>query len=159
MLTDEELIEKVYRLSIELDKPAEITEWSTWREWMTSTHGLSYHAQMSYRITSFHNQVLNGGFIQYFDNRYGIFGYETLQDLVEIGARETWKLLSKAISIINPNNYSSETYFDFIYFQQYNDVWESLSEQLECLDNAYYEFKDLAEPIGLLAGYFRKHHS
>ncbi len=156
MVTDEEFIEHVYKQSIEFDKPVEITDWSTWHQWMSSTHELSRHAQMSYRITSLHTQVLNGGFIQYFDNKYGIFAYETLEDLIEIGAEKTWKILSKALSIINPNDHTSERYFDFIYFQQYNDIWESLSEQFQRLDNTYYDFDNAAEPIGLLAAYLRK---
>ena len=157
MLTDEELIENVYRQSIKYDKPVEITNWSTWHQWMSSTHQLSDHAQMSYRITSLHNQVLNGGFIQYFDNRYGIFAYETLNDLIEIGAKTTWSLLSKALSIINPNDYNSEKYFNFIYFHHYNDISESLLVQFEELDTNYYDF-DHSEPIGLLAAYFKRHY-
>jgi|SRR5688572_29967759 len=156
MLTDEELIEHVYRQSIQIDKPIEITDWSTWQQWMSSTHDLSHNGQMSYRITSLHNQVFNGGFIQYFDNRYGIFAYETLEDLIEIGAEKTWVLLSKALILINPDNYSGEKYFDLIYLHQYNDKLKSLSEQLDLLDSAYYSFGHPAEPIRLLANYFRK---
>jgi hypothetical protein len=96
------------------------------------------------------------GFIQYFDNGYGIFAYETLADLIEIGAERTRKLLTKALLLVNPNGYSGEKYLDYIYLQQYKDRWESLSAQLDQLDSAYYGFDNQAEPIQLLADYYRK---
>jgi hypothetical protein len=152
---DEDLIDEIYNKSIQIDKPSQITDWSTWHQWINSTNQLSHNGQMAYRIAMLHNQVINGGFIQYFDNRYGIFAYETLNDLLKIDAKKTWKLLSKALSIINPDHYTGQKFLDYIYFHQYESSYKTFSEKLELLDDDYYTFDGTAEPIRRLASYFR----
>lgn len=154
-MTDEELIEYVYRTSLRQDKPSKIKDWTTWETWIKSTQELSNYGQMAYRVSSLHNQVINRGFIQYFDNRYGIFGYETLHDLLDIGANMTADLLSTALAIVNPDNHTSERYYEYVYCGQYHNNLENSWNRLEQLDLIYYGFDEPKEAISQLAIFFR----
>jgi hypothetical protein len=153
-LSDRDLINHVYSSSVDIDKPSAITDWSTWHQWRKSTSELSSVAQMAYRVAMLHNQVENGGFIQYFDNRYGIYAYETLNDLKDIGATTAHTLLSEALTLINSKGYSGPRFFDFIY--QREEDWDAVGDVLDKLDDIYYNLSEEQNVLTLLAKYLRK---
>ncbi len=61
-----------------------------------------------YLVVILEKQVVNGGFHQYFSNRYGQFSYDTLESLERIGAELMENLLVKAIEVVNIGKLSKE---------------------------------------------------
>ena len=94
-----ELIEKAYLEAV--DKINE--EWfsgadSRWYEYIIN---MPIHLQVAYMVMILHNQVLNGGFHQYFVNKYGQFVGRTAKYLRLIGADEKANILIEAFNIVN----------------------------------------------------------
>ncbi|AYN00137.1 DUF4375 domain-containing protein [Chryseobacterium sp. 3008163] len=83
-MNNQELIEKTY---LEATKGIK-EDWffSDIPYWYSYVVNLSKHLQVTYLTVVLENQVLNGGFHQYFANSYGQFAKETIDALIEIGA-------------------------------------------------------------------------
>jgi hypothetical protein len=154
--TDEQLIQRYYDLAGEKLR-LRMIDWTDGKKWKEIVSGLAKSVQLVYRIGILNMQVMNGGFLQYFDNRYGIFAYQTLDDLKLVGAIETEKILAQALLIINPNDYKNDRFFDYIFLHKYNPDWERIADTFDeqQLDNKYYEL-DRKENLELLiAAYLR----
>src|SRR6188768_1606385 len=80
-LSNEELIDFVYSKIAAPKILQEVSDFSDANKWREVVNALPKPVASVYRLAILHMQVSNGGFIQYFDNGYGIFAYETLSDL------------------------------------------------------------------------------
>lgn len=156
ILSDEDLIDFVY---CELagqqirDKVTDFTDYAKWREVVNE---MEVSVATTYRIWIFNLQVINGGLIQYFDNSYGIFAYETLADLKRIDANLSYQILETCLKCVNPKNYSDERFVKLVTEREYEDYEDLISSKLDKLDDEYYEL-DKNENLGkLLADFLRK---
>ncbi|MBC9914082.1 DMP19 family protein [Chitinophaga varians] len=71
----------------------------SWYQYVTA---LPLQLRVVYLIEVLDAQVFNGGFHQYFSNRYGMFALSTIDALRTIGAAEKSSLLEKAYTLVNP---------------------------------------------------------
>lgn len=153
-ITNRELIDKIYDLAGEQLRK-EIEDWSNWKEWLDCVNNLDEKKRMVYMIGVLHQQVFNGGFIQYFDNGYGIFAYETLKFLKIINALESAKLFENALSLVNEKNLPENQFQAFI---ANSIVDDKHGDELDKLDDQYYtlESEDLEHILG---NYLRRNHN
>lgn len=133
-----EIIEEKYAESVMGIKK----EWfnTVSNKWYDYVIGLPIHLQITYLIVVFHNQILNGGFHQYFVNGYGQFAKETIIALKTIGAFRKAELIEHALNIVNLENYSDEIFRKKLMEKQIPQLFskDDLNEPLENLDNIYY---------------------
>lgn len=156
-LSNEELIDFVYS---EIAAPKILQagiDFSDANKWRVVVNALPKPVATVYRLAILHMQVLNGGFIQYFDNGYGIFAYETLSDLEVIKANQTYKLLKKSLELINPKNLTGESFLKLIYEKEYEPNYESLGPQLNQIDEEYYGLEEIEILEDLLGDYLKEH--
>jgi hypothetical protein len=109
-------------------------------KWFEYIISLPKDLQLTYTLVVFNNQVLNGGFRQYFINGYGQFCFGTVEHLRNIGAMATAVLLQKAILLINRNNFPAKTFRDKLLSGEFHELFERdlLYEPLHDLDKSYY---------------------
>lgn len=123
-------------------------------QWKQIVDEMQIPVATTYRIGILNMQVMNGGFISYFDNGYGVFAYETLSDLLKIHASKTHLLLMKSLQIVNYNNCTGNDFVDFIDRRKY-DEFEGINDQLEKLDDEYYTLADIEDLEKLLGVYLK----
>lgn len=127
------------------------------KKWYEYVIGLSIQSQVCYLIVVFHNQVFNGGFHQYFLNRYGQFAKETINALKTIGALKKAELLEEALKIVNSENYSDEVFRAMLLKKQIPKLFfkDDLFDPLDDLDNRYYaeDNEDIEQLLGIYLSY------
>lgn len=151
-----EIVEKTY-----LESTKGIKE-----EWFTSElpHWYSYiinlpkRLQVTYLTVVLENQVLNGGFHQYFVNSYGQFAKETIEALIEIGAFKKSNLLEKALNVVQDKDMNDEDFRKALVNKKLKKLFidDDLFAPLEELDDIYYEIED-EDIADLLGDYLNKH--
>ncbi|UWX60373.1 DMP19 family protein [Chryseobacterium oranimense] len=149
-MNNQELIEKTY-----LESTKGIREdWfiSEIPHWYSYVINLPKHLQVTYLTVVLENQVLNGGFHQYFVNSYGQFAKETIDALIEIGAFKKSNLLDKALNIVKDKSISDENFRKELVNKTLKKLFidDDLFDPLEELDDLYYETED--EDINILLG-------
>jgi len=130
---------------------------SNHENWFNHVINLPEKLQVVYTIGVLNQQVLNGGFEQYFFNPYGQFAYLTVQNLKLIDAYAIENLLDKAIIMVNKENLEPAEFGKKIFNREIdliNNFDKELNENLEKLDKEYYSFKDDLE--NLMANYLLK---
>ncbi|WP_295230298.1 DUF4375 domain-containing protein [uncultured Chryseobacterium sp.] len=155
-MNTEDLIEKTY---IESTKGIK-QEWfsSEIPYWYSYVVNLPKHLQVTYLTVVLENQVLNGGFHQYFVNAYGQFAKETIDALIEIGAFKKSNLLDKALNIVQ-GKLDDEKFRHELINKTLKKLFidDDLFDPLEKLDNIYYELED--EDIAVLLGAYLESHN
>lgn len=155
-MNNQELIEKIYLESTKGIKE----EWfvSELPHWYSYVINLPTHLQITYLTVVLENQVLNGGFHQYFANSYGQFARETINALVELGAFKKSNLLDSALHLIQDVSMSDQEFRDKLVNKTLAKLFkeEDLYDPLEELDNSYYDIED-EDIADLLADYLTKH--
>ena len=109
---------------------------SIWYDYIIS---LPNNLKITYLIVVLQNQVINGGFHQYFVNGYGQFSKETIDALIEISAFEHADLLKSAYAKVNI--FDSDKLFREKLLKKdiYNlFVTDDLADALDDLDKVYY---------------------
>ncbi|MBB4807441.1 hypothetical protein HNP38_002747 [Chryseobacterium defluvii] len=154
-MTNQELIEKIYLESTKGIKE----EWfiSEVPHWYSYIINLPKDLQVTYLTVVLENQVLNGGFHQYFVNGYGQFSKETIEALIEIGAFKKSNLLDKALNIVKDEYLSDEEFRRELVDKTLKKLFidDDLFDPLGELDDIYYDIED--EDIeDLLGDYLRK---
>lgn len=149
-MSDTELIEEKYAEAVKGIKEEWFTESDTkWHEYVI---GLPIQLQICYLIVVFHNQILNGGFHQYFVNGYGQFAEETIKALKTIGSLKKAELLEEAFRIVNHKNYSNEIFIKTLLARKIEKLFskDDLFDPLSRLDNSYYadENEDIEQLLG-----------
>jgi len=151
--SDEQLINQAYTLAG--NALSDMTDWSDFRQWKKIISEVSLSSRVTYHTGILNQQVLNGGFIQYYDNGYGIFAYETLGSLQLLKADLTKELLQKSLAIINPGNYRGDHFDQYISSNEYHADWQTMAEKLDKLDSEYYQLEHKENLEQLLATFLR----
>lgn len=155
-MDNQQLIEQTYLESTSGIKE----EWfvSAIPHWYSYVINLPAHLKVTYLTVILENQVLNGGFHQYFANGYGQFSKETIDALIEIGAFKKSNLVDKALNIVQGEMESDEEFRRKLLNKTIEQLFDGddLFETLEKLDDLYYDVED--EHISELLGeYLSKH--
>ncbi len=149
-----EIIEKKYQEAVRGIKE----EWllSTNNNWYNYITSLPVLLQVTYMIVVFHNQVYNGGFHQYFVNKYGQFAKQTINFLIQIKATNKAGLLQRALLIVNNQTMPEIIFREKLLEMDLNDLFKSnkLDKKLGELDNMYYDSEN-EDIMQLLGNYLR----
>lgn len=115
--------------------------------WYEYINGLSISLKTAYLVVVVHNQVMNGGFHQYFFNGYGQFAKETVESLNIIDSPVKADLLKQALSLVNNKNYEDGKFREELLNKRIKTLIQDsfLEETLRKLDRLYY--KDESEDI------------
>lgn len=154
-LSDEDLIDFVYCELAGTKIQENISDFTDLKKWRKVVNEMDEPVATVYRIGILNLELINGGLIQYFDNCYGIFAYETLEDFKRIGANYSYKILETCLKHINPKNYSENRFIELVAEREYDNYDNSFAIKLNELDDEYCEL-DEKENLGkLLADYLR----
>lgn len=129
-----------------------VTDWSNYELFRKSVNKLDDVLKAVYQISVLNQQVMNGGFIQYFDNSYGMLGYETVRTLRTIQAYHSADLLEQALKIVNLQHLNESEFSKHI---MNNLIDDSLGDELDKLDAKYYELGELEDLEQLLADWIK----
>ncbi|MXS71927.1 DUF4375 domain-containing protein [Flavobacteriaceae bacterium W22] len=149
-MSNQKLIEKTYLAATKGIKE----DWffSDIPYWYSYVINLSNDQQITYLTSILENQVLNGGFHQYFTNSYGQFSKETIDALIEIGAFKKSNLLDKALKIVQDKNMPDVEFRKGLMNKTLKQLFidDDLFDPLEELDDIYYniEDEDIADLLG-----------
>ncbi|MGE9310819.1 DUF4375 domain-containing protein [Niabella sp. CJ426] len=126
-------------------------------EWYNYVVGLPLELKVTYLVVVFHNQIMNGGFHQYFVNGYGQFAEETISALSEIGVKTKRQLLSNALQIVNSDGLPKEDFIINLLNKKISSLFlnDDLAEPLGELDMAYYA-EENEDIVQLLSSFLRK---
>jgi hypothetical protein len=125
--------------------------------WYSQIVNLPSKEQITYTVIVLNEQVLNGGFHQYFFNPYGMFAYMTIENLRIIEAFDVADILERAVSTVNEEELSNDDYRDNIFNRKFSkivDFDDDLFSALSHLDDEYSEVNENLEE--LLVNYLRK---
>ncbi|WP_430906561.1 DMP19 family protein [Maribacter sp. 2-571] len=142
------IVEKAYREAVEGIKE----EWldSLNPRWYEYIMGLPIKSKVTYMVVVLHDQVINGGFHQYFCNAgYGQFALKTISCLEEINALNKAKLLRQAYDTVNSSKISDELFIADLINQRINNLFDGddLYEPLGVLDEKFYDSSEEIEPL------------
>jgi hypothetical protein len=118
--------------------------------WYSYVIHLPEYLQVIYTIATLHQQVMNGGFHQYFFNPYGQFAYLTLDHLNSIKAFESAELLEEALEEVNIDGYEDVEFRNKIFtrsFTKIADFDDDLFDFLHKLDIKYYGLNENLEDL------------
>jgi len=158
-LSNIELIDFVYSDLAGQKIRDSFTDFSDSKYWRQIVDTMNAPVSLAYRIGILNRQVMNGGFIQYFDNGYGIFAIETLNDLKTIHANLTYDLLHRCLGIINPSNYVGDRFVDYVFNQEYDPEFDTIVSKLDPLDKEYWQIDTKENLESLVGNYLRQHLS
>jgi len=132
-----ELIDKLFDDAVSGIKE----DWFTFKNnsWYDYVMNLEPSLKIVYLIEIFDAQIFNGGFEQYFTNRYGIFSQETIIALQSVRAFRKADLLKRALSIVKSDDDTEETFREKLVTSNHEIFrGNSFSYLLNDLDNEYY---------------------
>jgi hypothetical protein len=146
-----EIIESKYAEAVKGIKGEWFTD--TNEEWYAYIVSLPDPLQFTYLIVVLNNQVLNGGFHQYFVNGYGQFAQKTIIALEAIGASQKAGLLNAALEIVNLYSDDDNVFRKKLLQKNIPELFieDDLFEPLDQLDTAYYENEE--DIVSLLGKY------
>ncbi len=142
-----ELIEKSYSEAV-----SEIeADWlsSTDTRWYEYIISLPIHLQVVYMVVVLHKQVFNGGFHQYFSNRYGQFARKTAEYLKLIGSDEKASILTEAYNVVNYDKFDEQDFRKALLEGRIeklfvtDDLFDALDEIDEKYDNSNEDITEL----------------
>lgn len=152
-LNDSELIDHNYAMAGE-EISKNVIDFRDLNKWGKVVLKMDNPLKFKYLICNLDLQVYNGGFIQYYDNNYGIFCHETAIALKIIGADLASNLVVDSINILDRIRNPEVDLQEFISSNQYsgNDEIEFAMSKLD--DEFYKSYEN--QNIGiLLANYLR----
>lgn len=123
------------------------SEFEKWYSFVTDE--LPEKEKIVYLIVILHEQVINGGFHQYFVNGYGQFASITIECLKEVGAFEKAKLLRSAYGLINKEELDDHKFRKRLIKQKIDGLFieDSLYEPLGKLDDEFYDSQEEIEHL------------
>ncbi len=155
-LTDKELIKFVFNDLAGQMIRENVPDFSDTNQWKKVVAEMSIPVATTYRIGILNSQIMNGGVIQYFDNGYGIFALETIEDLNRIGAFLTKKILDDCLNILNPKNYKAERFIKYITNREYEIYESNIQDELDELDKKYYKLNEKENLEDLIGSFLRQ---
>ncbi|GAA5030074.1 hypothetical protein GCM10011506_18890 [Marivirga lumbricoides] len=138
-MNNEELINNKFKESVQGIDESTLSKEEFWYKYVIN---LPIHLRIVYTIFILHQQVLNGGFHQYFLNGYGLFGYLTLDALATINADFTRNQLKEALEKVNSEGLDVETFRKKVFKKEIDKITnfdEGLCDFLEMCDDKFYE--------------------
>lgn len=140
-MEDKELISNYYKEAV-----AGLTEGILNDEilWYHYVDNLPPKLKVVYTISTFHQQVFNGGLHQYFFNAYGQFAFLTLESLKLIKAHKIYEILKKAVQEVNRDQHSIEEFRHRVFNRKLERIVsfeDELSDYLNELDIKYYNLE------------------
>lgn len=154
-LSDRQLIDFVYSEVAGQKIRDNVRDLSDIKKWRDTVDSMPIPVRLVYYIGIFNRQVMNGGLIQYFDNGYGVFAYQTLEYLQMAKAISTYNFLNQCLIILNPKEYQGDDFVQYIKDRKYENI-QTLSSQLDKLDNQYLTLNDKEDLESLVAKYLRQ---
>lgn len=155
-LSDEDLIDFVYCELAGTKIQENISDFTDLKKWREVVYEMDEPVATVYRIGILNLELMNGGLIQYFDNSYGIFAYETLEDFKRIGANYSYKILETCLKHVNPKNYSLNRFIELVAEREYDKYDNSFAIKLNELDDEYCDLNNEKENLAkLLVDYLR----
>ena len=155
-LSDEDLIDFVYCELAGTKIQENISDFSDLKKWRKVVNEMDEPVATVYRIGILNLELMNGGLIQYFDNSYGIFAYETLEDFKRIGANYSFKILETCLKHVNPKNYSLDRFIELVAEREYDKYDNSFAIKLNELEDEYCDLDNEKENLAkLLVDYVR----
>jgi hypothetical protein len=126
-------------------------------EWYNYIVSLPVPLQTTYMVVVLYNQVFNGGFHQYFVNRYGQFAAETIEALIRIKANKKAGLLKQALEFVNSDRDTDEVFRKRLLDNELPSLDISDDDEafdfLEELGDKYDDMEQEEELLELLAAY------
>lgn len=135
-MTDESVIDYFYSLAVKGIKEEWFLESVDYPKWIEYVISLPNKEKVIYTLALLDEEVSNGGFEQYFSNKYGIFINEAYEALKTINADGLAKILERVIQYINP----SEMVKNELVNKIINDDFEEFD--FEEFDDMYYDSED-----------------
>lgn len=137
-MIDKKVLEEKYAEATKGIKEDWLNEPST--KWYNYVLDLPIQLRTCYLVVVFHSQIFNGGFHQYFLNRYGQFAKETIEALKRVGAFEKATLLEQALLFVNSEDDSDEIFRTKLITQRIPQLFanDDLFEPLDSLESIYY---------------------
>ena len=132
-LSNRALISRLYSSAEERLKSTQV-DLEHWSAWYDGVQDLTGAEKMVYVIIKLNQNVTSGGFIQYFEESFGIFAPETAHALNTIKASATANIVSDAINTMNPAGLLDEAYKEFVFEITISDEQRS---HLYFLDQQY----------------------
>lgn len=124
--------------------------------WYRYVSDLPRLEQAVYVISTFHQQVYNGGLHQYFLNAYGQFAFLAADYLRAISASRSAGILESAIAAVKDQGLSNAEFVRLVGSRQLariNDFDDTLFDLLNALDDTYYSLEsDPSEDLVILLG-------
>lgn len=154
-MSDSEIIGHYYAKSV--SGMAEPLRRKNSGDWYNYVIDLPEKERVTYLIIVLDTQVFNGGFNQYFVNRFGQFAKETVIALQAVNANNMADILQLAYEEVNSPGYDDHTFRQKILLGEIDALYEDdgdLDNYLYHLDDKYWEYPD---NLGLLlANYLRQ---
>jgi hypothetical protein len=124
-------------------------------KWYQYIMNLEPHLRITYLVVICNDQVLNGGFIQYFGNGYGLFAVETIDALKTIGAIDHANLLQKALNIVNAEQWEMPLFRKKIFNKEFTELFKraDIRRSLKVL-NSEYDLIEIDQLFLLLISYY-----
>jgi hypothetical protein len=132
-LSDRALISRLYTSAEERLSSMNV-DFEDWQDWYEGVQALTGPEKMAYVIVKLNQNVTSGGFVQYFEESFGIFAPETAHALNTIKAVGTANIVSEALNIMNPSGLLDNDYKKFIFNLTIQENQRSI---LYALDSKY----------------------
>jgi len=109
-------------------------------DWYNYIIQLPVQLKYTYLIVVLENQVINGGFDQYFFNGYGQFAHETIKALAILGASKKADLLQDALLMVMDGEEDEQIFRRNLLSKENGKLFntDDLYEPLNKIDGAYY---------------------
>lgn len=147
-------LENYYLKAVEGIDENLLKDFDSWYQYVLQ---LPKHLETVYTILVLNQQVLNGGFHQYFYNPYGLFVYETIESLERIGAYKAKEMLQAALGKVNAESFGREEFRWKIFNREMDSLVLSDDDEedyFSSLNNQYYLFEEDIDQ--LLVDYIEK---
>jgi len=93
----------------------------SWSEWYEVVQGLTDPEKMVYVIVKLNQAVTNGGFVEFYENSFGVFAPEIIHVLNEIKAVATAEIVSSSLLVVNPTGLLDDAYKAFVFNVQLSE--------------------------------------
>jgi|TARA_B110000211_G_C14009119_1_gene522243 hypothetical protein len=124
-----------------------------WSQWYQVISGLTGPEKMVYVIVKLNKAVTNGGFSEFYETSYGIFGPEIIHALNEINAVATAEIVANSLPVVNPKGLLDDAYKELVFKLKLS---EQQRAQLYTQDIRYDQLHELENLEDLLGGYLQE---
>lgn len=123
-----------------------------WSEWYAVVQKLTGPEKMVYIIVKLNQTVTNGGFLEFYQNSFGVFSPEIIHVLNEIRAVESAEIVSSSLSVVNPTGLLDDEYKESVFKIQLSEKQET---ELYAHDVRYDQLQDQENLEDLLGNFLQ----